>query len=51
MFRPTTLLALGGVIVAGLIVADFLRNPKGTMAIANGATQISTPTVNALAGK
>ncbi len=51
MFKPTTFVALLGTVVFGLIVADFLRNPNGTRAVANGATSLSTPTVNALAGK
>jgi hypothetical protein len=51
MFKPTTFIALLGAVVAGLIVADFLRHPAGTKAVANGAVSIATPTIAGLEGK
>lgn len=51
MFKPTTWVALAGAVVAGLILADFLKHPKGTQAIANGAVQLSTPAIQGLSGQ
>lgn len=49
--RPTSLLGLAGLVVVGVIVADFLIHPTGTTAAANGIVAISKPSFNALLGK
>lgn len=49
--KPTTWVALAGLVVAGLIVGNFLRNPQGTKAIANGAVSLATPTIQGLSGQ
>jgi hypothetical protein len=48
--RPTNLLALAGLVVVGVIIADFLIHPAGTQAAANGVVDIEKPTFNALLG-
>ena len=48
--RPTNLLALGGLIVVGIIVADFLTHPEGTKQAASGFVSIEKPAVNGLLG-
>lgn len=48
--RPTSLLALAGLVVVGVIVADFLIHPAGTQAAANGIVSIEKPSLNALLG-
>ena len=48
--RPTSLLGLAGLIVVGVIVADFLIHPAGTQAAANGLVNIEKPNLNALLG-
>lgn len=48
--RPTSVLGLLGLIVVGVIIADFLIHPEGTKAAANGLVAISKPTYNALLG-
>jgi len=48
--RPTNLLALGGLIVVGIIVADFLTHPEGTKQAAAGFVSIEKPAVNGLLG-
>lgn len=50
MFRPTNLLALAGLVVAGVIVADFLIHPAGTTAAANGIVSVEKPAFAALLG-
>jgi hypothetical protein len=49
--RPTSFLALLGLGVIGVIVADFLIHPEGTKAAANGIVSIEKPGLNALLGK
>jgi hypothetical protein len=49
--RPTSVLALLGLIVIGVIVADFVANPNGTKAAAQGLVDVEKPTLNALLGK
>jgi hypothetical protein len=49
--RPTSLLALAGLVVIGVIIADFLIHPDGTKAAANGIVAIEKPSLNALLGK
>ena len=48
--RPTSLLGLAGLVVVGIIVADFLIHPTGTTAAANGLVSIIKPTEGALLG-
>jgi hypothetical protein len=49
--RPTSILGLAGLVVVGVIVADFLIHPRGTKAAANGLVAIEKPSFNALLGK
>jgi len=49
--RPTTIIGLLGLVVVGVIVADFLIHPSGTIAAANGLVAIEKPSLNALLGK
>ena len=49
--RPTNLLALAGLVVVGVIIADFLIHPQGTTAAANGIVAIEKPTFSALLGR
>lgn len=48
--RPTSLLGLAGLVVVGVIVADFLIHPAGTTAAANGIVGIEKPAFTALLG-
>lgn len=48
--RPTSILGLAGLVVVGIIIADFLIHPEGTKAAANGMVAIAKPTYNALLG-
>lgn len=48
--RPTNLLALAGLIVVGVIIADLVMHPDGTKAVANGFVSIEKPSLNALLG-
>lgn len=49
--RPTSVLALIGLVVTGIIIANFVVHPEGTKAVANGFVNIEKPAVNALLGK
>jgi hypothetical protein len=49
--RPTSFLALLGLVVVGVIVADFLIHPEGTKQAAQGLVSIEKPGLNALLGK
>jgi hypothetical protein len=49
--RPTSLLALAGLVVIGVILADVIIHPAGTKAAATGLVNIEKPTLNALLGK
>lgn len=51
MFRPANGLMLAGLVVLGLIVADFLTHPAGTKAVAKGAVDLATPAERGLLGK
>jgi len=51
MFRPTNAWMLAGLVVMGLIVADFVTHPAGTKAVASGAVQLATPAYQGLAGQ
>jgi hypothetical protein len=48
--RPTTGAALIGLIIVGVIVADFLIHPAGTQAASAGLVNIEKPGLNALLG-
>ena len=48
--RPTTLIGVIGLAFVGVIIADFLMHPNGTIAAANGAATILDPTYNAMLG-
>lgn len=48
--RPTSLLGLAGLVVVGVIVADFLIHPSGTNAAANGLVSVEKPAFSALLG-
>lgn len=49
--RVTSILGLLGLVVVGVIIADFIANPEGTKAAANGLVSIEKPSLNALLGK
>lgn len=49
--RPTSLLGLAGLVVVGIIIADFLIHPSGTKAAANGLVNVTKPAEGALLGK
>ena len=49
--RPTSFVALLGLVIVGVIIADFLIHPEGTKAAANGIVSIEKPGLNALLGK
>lgn len=42
---------LATMVVGGVIIADILLHPGGTMAAGNATAKILTPTYNALLGK
>lgn len=48
--RPTSLIGLAGLVVVGIIIADFLTHPAGTTAAGNVMVAIAKPTENALLG-
>lgn len=48
--RPTTLMGLAGVVVVGLIVADFLRHPQGSATAFNGFSGLIVPSEQGLIG-
>lgn len=48
--RPTSVIGVIGLVVIGVIVADFLTHPTGTNAAANGIVSIEKPGLNALLG-
>lgn len=49
--RPAGILGLLGLVVIGVIVADFLTHPAGTQAAGQGLVNIEKPSLNALLGK
>jgi len=49
--RPTSILALAGLVVIGIITADFVIHPAGTKAAGQGLVAIEKPALNALLGK
>lgn len=48
--RPTSFVGILGLALVGIIIADFLMHPNGTIAAANGAATILDPTYNAMLG-
>lgn len=51
MTRPTTIIGLAGLVIVGVIVADFLTHPKGVTAGANGINGLTKTSTQALLGK
>lgn len=49
--RPTTLIGLAGLVVVGVIMADFVSHPDGTTAAANGLVALLKPSYSALLGQ
>lgn len=49
--RPANMLALAGLVVVGVILADFVIHPSGTKAASQGLVNIEKPALNALLGK
>lgn len=49
-FRPTSIVGIIGLLIAGVVVADFLTHPSGTTAAANGIVAVEKPSLNALLG-
>lgn len=49
--HPTSLIGLAGLVVVGIIIADFIANPNGTKAAGNAIVGIATPAEAALLGK
>jgi len=49
--RPTNVLAVVGLVITGVIIADFLIHPEGTRAVAKGFVDIEKPSLNALLGQ
>lgn len=45
------MLALAGLVVVGVILADFVIHPAGTKAAGQGLVSIEKPALNALLGK
>lgn len=50
MPRATTFVGIIGLVVWGVIFADFLTHPAGTTAAANGIVSIEKPGFNAMLG-
>lgn len=48
--RPTSLLALAGLVVVGVIIADALTHPAGVQAAGNSIVSIEKPNLQALLG-
>ncbi len=48
--RPTTVVGLAGLVVVGLIVADFLLHPQGTATAFNGVSALVVPSEQGLLG-
>lgn len=48
--RPTSVIALLGLVVVGVIIANLTIHPEGTKAIGNGLVALEKPTFNALLG-
>jgi len=50
MFRPTTFIALLGLVVVGVIIADALTHPAGVTAAGNSIVALEKPSFQALLG-
>lgn len=48
--RGSGIVAIGALVVWGLIVADIWRHPSGTQAAASGVSTASTPFIQGLTG-
>lgn len=48
--RVTSVMGLAGLVVVGIIIADFLIHPEGTKAAGNAVVSFAKPTYNALLG-
>lgn len=48
--RPTSFVALAGLVVVGLIIGDFLLHPAGTTSAFNGVASLATPAEQGLLG-
>lgn len=48
--RPTSFVGLLGLALIGIVIADFLIHPTGTVAAANGMATVLDPTYNAMLG-
>jgi hypothetical protein len=48
--KPTTLVGVVGLVVMGLIIADFLTHPSGTATAFNGLTALTVPSEQGLLG-
>lgn len=48
--RPTGLIGLAGLVVVGIILADFVGHPDGTTAAGNAIVNLAKPTESALLG-
>lgn len=48
--RPTSFIGVVGLVIVGVIIADFLIHPQGTQTAANGIVSVTTPAYNALLG-
>ena len=49
--NPGSLLGLAGLVIVGVIIADFVANPAGTSALANGINSIFGTALSGLLGK
>ena len=49
--NPGSLLGLAGLVVVGVIIADFIANPAGTSALASGINSIFGTALSGLLGK
>lgn len=48
--RPTSIIGLGGLIVMGIIIADFLTHPAGTQALGQSIVNFQKTSGNQLLG-
>lgn len=48
--RPTSIIGVLGLVIVGVIIADFLGHPAGTTAAANGIVSVTKPPLQALLG-
>jgi hypothetical protein len=48
--RPTSIIGVAGLVVVGLIIADFLLHPQGTATAFNGISGILIPSEQGLLG-